>query len=31
MTYFSRKMIPTETCYKTNDSELLAIVEVFKT
>ena len=29
--YFSRKMIPTETRYKTYDGELLAIVEAFKT
>ena len=29
--YFSRKMISAETCYKTHNSELLAIVEVFKT
>ena len=29
--YFSRKMIPTETRYKTHDAELLAIVEAFKT
>ena len=29
--FFSRKMIPAETRYKTHDSELLAIVEVFKT
>ena len=31
MAYFWRKMIPTETRYKTHDSELLAIVEAFKT
>ena len=29
--FFSRKMIPTETRYKTHDGELLAIVEAFKT
>ena len=29
--YFSRKMILTETQYKTHNAELLAIVEVFKT
>ena len=29
--YFSRKMIPAETRYKTHDDELLAIVEAFKT
>ena len=29
--YFSRKMIPAETQYKTHNIELLAIVEVFKT
>ena len=29
--YFSRKMIPIETWYKTHDAEFLAIVEVFKT
>ena len=29
--FFSRKMIPVETRYKTHDSELLAIVEAFKT
>ncbi len=29
--YFSRKMIPAETRYKTHDGELLAIVEAFKT
>ena len=29
--YFSRKMIPAETRYKTHDGELLAIVETFKT
>ena len=29
--YFLRKMIPAETCYKTHDGELLAIVEAFKT
>ena len=29
--FFSCKMIPAETRYETHDSELLAIVEVFKT
>ncbi len=29
--FFSKKMIPTETRYKTHDGELLAIVEAFKT
>ena len=29
--YFLRKMIPAETRYKTHDSELLAIIEAFKT
>ena len=29
--FFSRKMIPAETWYKTHDQELLAIVEAFKT
>ncbi len=29
--FFSRKMIPVETWYKTHDQELLAIVEAFKT
>ena len=29
--YFSRKMIPTETCYETHNDEFLAIVEAFKT
>ena len=29
--FFSRKMIPAETWYKTHDSEFLAIVEAFKT
>ena len=29
--FFSRKMIPAETRYETHDSELLAIVEAFKT
>ena len=29
--YFSRKMIPVETQYKTHNAELLAIVKVFKT
>ena len=31
VTYFSRKMIPAETRYETQDGELLAIVEAFKT
>ena len=31
VTFFSRKMIPVETRYETYDSELLAIVEAFKT
>ena len=31
MAYFSRKMIPAETRYKTHDGELLAIIEAFKT
>ena len=29
--YFSRKMIPAETRYKTHNAELLAIIEAFKT
>ncbi len=29
--FFSRKMIPAETCYETHDGELLTIVEAFKT
>ena len=29
--YFSRKMIPIETWYKTHNAELLAIIEAFKT
>ena len=29
--YFSKKMIPAETRYKTHNDELLAIVEAFKT
>ena len=29
--FFSRKMIPTETRYKTHNGELLAIIEAFKT
>ena len=29
--FFSRKMIPAKTWYKTHDGELLAIVEAFKT
>ena len=28
--YYSRKMIPAKTRYKTHDTKLLAIVEVFK-
>ena len=28
--FFSRKMIPVETKYKTHDGELLAIIEAFK-
>ncbi len=31
MAFFSRKIIPTGTRYKTHDQELLAIVEAFKT
>ena len=31
MAYFSRKMIPTKTRYKTYDGELLATVEAFQT
>ena len=31
VTFFSQKMISTETRYETHDSELLAIVEAFKT
>ena len=31
VTFFSYKMIPAETRYKTHDGELLAIVEAFKT
>ena len=31
LAFFLQKMIPAETRYKTPDSELLAIVEVFKT
>ncbi len=31
VTFFSRKMIPAETWYKTHNNELLAIVEAFKT
>ena len=31
VTFFSRKMIPAETRYETHNSELLAIVEAFKT
>ncbi len=29
--FFSRKMIPAETQYKTHDGKLLAIIEIFKT
>ena len=29
--YYSQKMIPTKTCYKTYNDELLAIVKAFKT
>ena len=28
--YYLQKMIPAETCYETQDSKLLAIVEMFK-
>ena len=28
--YFSRKMIPIKTCYKTHNGKLIAIVEAFK-
>ena len=31
VTFFFRKIIPTDTQYKTHDNKLLAIVEVFKT
>ena len=31
MIYFSRKMIPAETWYKTYDNEFLTILEMFKT
>ena len=31
VTFFSRKMIPTKTRYKTHNGKLLAIVEAFKT
>ncbi len=31
MAFFSRKIIPAETRYKTHDDELLAIIKVFKT
>lgn len=31
MAFIPRKMIPVETCYKTHNQELLAIVEAFKT
>ena len=30
MTFFSQKIIPTETRYEIHNSELLAIVEAFK-
>ena len=29
--YFSRKIIPGKTCYKTHDDKLLTVVETFKT
>ena len=29
--FFSRKIIPVETCYKTHNSKFLAIIEAFKT
>ncbi len=31
MAFFSKKIIPTETWYKTYNGELLAIIEAFKT
>ena len=31
MAFFSWKIIPAGTKYETNDGELLAIIEVFKT
>ena len=31
MAFFSRKMIPVKTRYKTHDSKLLAIIKAFKT
>ncbi len=31
MTFFSQKIIPTETRYETHNRELLVIIEVFKT
>ena len=31
LAYYSQKMIPAKTRYETHDSELLAIVEAFKT
>ena len=31
MAFFSQKIIPPETRYKTHDGELLAIIETFKT
>ena len=31
ITFFSRKIIPTETRYETHNHELLAIIEAFKT
>ncbi len=30
MAFFSRKIIPTETWYETNDSEFLAIIKAIK-
>ena len=30
LAFFSRKMIPVETWYKTHDSKLLAIIKAFK-
>ena len=31
MAFYSQKMIPAKTQYKTHDGELLAIVKTFKT
>ena len=31
MAYYSQKMIPAKTRYETQDGELLAIIEAFKT